>query len=179
MGNPNWVKGHQAWNKGKKMNYSPKVIASLRESMKTLRKNYRIEITCQKCGKSVTARSSVRKYCDDCVTYKYLSKKPRMGEPGIPYRKRNPLIQAWKKIRKIAIERDKGKCGLCKKYVGEKIDVHHIDGDGCRIEGKENPTPNHNLKNLICLCNKCHLFISGCHWYKKNRDWDLIKKLIL
>jgi hypothetical protein len=51
--------------------------------------------------------------------------------------------------RRIAIERDKGLCIICKQpatYNRQSILVHHIDGNRY----------NNKPENLACLCNKHH-----------------------
>jgi len=55
----------------------------------------------------------------------------------------------------LARERDGQACQLCGD--GNKLSAHHIDCQG-RDQGR-NPTPNHNLDNLITLCHGCHMLV--------------------
>lgn len=58
----------------------------------------------------------------------------------------------YAKQRKLAYERDKGLCVLCSSPATE---VHHII---FRSHGGTN-----ELKNLACLCRKCHEIAHGVH----------------
>lgn len=62
-----------------------------------------------------------------------------------PKGSREPEKRSWQWMKKLAYLRDDYKCRLCGKPMYE---VHHI------IPRKDGGT--HNLKNLICLCERCH-----------------------
>lgn len=156
--------GKPAWNKGLKVKYSDKGIENMRKSMQKMRANYKIKITCQKCGTLVIGHTPRRKFCDNCT-----KTKPQK----INYRRRE-----WLEARKKTIERDKGVCQLCNLYIGESIDVHHIDENGYRKNGIENKSANNNLNNLICLCHHCHQLITSVLRYKKFMNIDIYNKLI-
>jgi len=51
--------------------------------------------------------------------------------------------------RELALQRDGYKCVKCGGI--KQLGVHHKDGSG------KTDTPNHELDNLISLCNKCHI----------------------
>ena len=156
-----------AWNKGiKTKDY---ISEEGKKKLAELRKQ-KVERICIICKEKFLAGGSA-KYCKDygwkrgCKYY-----PPRVKvNSGLNYKE-------WQEARVQAINRDSGgTCSVCEKYVGSSIDVHHIDENGFT----NSTTPNHSLENLICLCHKCHLFISSCLWYKKNRNWQLVKKLII
>jgi len=63
-----------------------------------------------------------------------------------PKGSREPEKRSWSWMKRLCELRDDGQCRLCGKMAHE---VHHI------IPRKDGGT--HNLKNLICLCGKCHL----------------------
>lgn len=77
----------------------------------------------------------------------------------------------WRKLRKIAIERDNNECQHCKAEgrVGNVDNVHHIK------EVKEYPNLALCLDNLICLCyyhhNLVHEKIEKLNKSKK-KIWD-------
>lgn len=73
----------------------------------------------------------------------------------------------WPEVRKIVVERDKGICQACNKFIGERIPVHHI------IPFREFSTEEEAnvLENLVCMCQSCHMkieprkpnsFVEGC-----------------
>ena len=73
-----------------------------------------------------------------------------------------------------AIKRDQGICQICKRFIGNSIDVHHLDEKGIT-----NAKPNHNLNNLICLCHRCHLSISDILYFKRKYKAEKILKKLL
>jgi hypothetical protein len=111
---------------------------------------------CKKCNKKFLAKPShikkgLRKFCSKKCTFDYRSEFYR--------RENHPLWKGgsssysyptgWKKEFKEKIRnRDKNRCFLCRKEeTNKKLSVHHIDYD------KNNLSP----RNLISLCNKCHV----------------------
>lgn len=58
----------------------------------------------------------------------------------------------WERVRKLALERDKGLCQECKKnnIITFADMVHHIE------EVKDNWDRRLELDNLVSLCFKCH-----------------------
>lgn len=85
--------------------------------------------------------------------------------PGTPQReaeqkKSNPFYNtgAWRRLRKVALQRDGGMCQRCLQRMrdgyGGKVHraemVHHIQPIELR------PDLALNLNNLISLCNECH-----------------------
>lgn len=77
----------------------------------------------------------------------------------------------WGKFRHLTLERDKGKCVLCKKLA---IDVHHI-----RPISKGGKT--FDLDNLISLCYNCHKLKHKPNSHQKNiiNPEGIIMQLIL
>jgi len=139
-----------AWNKDKKMNYSPKALAGISEGAKKTRADCRIEIKCANCGKKIIARSPARKYCDECVKTVY---NKGGGYPP------NIMLREWRVARDGTLERDNHICRICgrKWEIGERqFDVHHIDENGYTNSDEPNNSPD----NLITLCRECHLAIT-------------------
>ena len=58
---------------------------------------------------------------------------------------------AWRDMREVIYERDRGCCKRCGKFVfGRKAHVHHI------VPIKNNPLFTLDPNNLILLCSECH-----------------------
>ncbi|NSS83791.1 HNH endonuclease [Enterococcus faecalis] len=58
---------------------------------------------------------------------------------------------AWRDMREVIYERDRGCCKCCGKFVfGRKAHVHHI------VPIKNNPLLKLDPNNLILLCSECH-----------------------
>lgn len=58
---------------------------------------------------------------------------------------------AWRGMREVIYERDRGCCKRCGKFVfGRKAHVHHI------VPIKNNPLLELDPNNLILLCSECH-----------------------
>ena len=58
---------------------------------------------------------------------------------------------AWRDMREVIYERDRGCCKRCGKFVfGRKAHVHHI------VPIKNNPLLKLDPNNLILLCSECH-----------------------
>ena len=68
----------------------------------------------------------------------------------------------WREQRRLARERDAGKCRICgktEKKIGKALDVHHITpfrSFGYIPEQNENYLQANALNNLVCLCHSCH-----------------------
>lgn len=77
------------------------------------------------------------------------------GEKSVNYvsGKKSHRGRSWAKQRTLTIERDKGACILCSKYLGNKIPVHHIVPFR---EFKSEESAN-KLDNLVCMCQSCHM----------------------
>jgi len=164
-------KGNIPWNKGIKSGQQTSERG--KQILSELRK-IPVKRICVVCGNEFWAGN----------TAKYCSKKCRPFRPPRKYKRiekrkqriKTGLWNKWKQQRKLAIERDGGICQVCGKYIGNSIDIHHKDERGANVSLKER---NDELDNLICLCHKCHLFVSSCLWYKKNKNWEQVKKLVL
>lgn len=81
-----------------------------------------------------------------------IAAQKRVKEQGISeglikyYQTRKNTPNSWTINRRLALERDAGRCRHC--GTNKKIEVHHM-----------NPfkkSKNNELDNLICLCNSCH-----------------------
>lgn len=109
------------------------------------------EKICECCGKKYLANGKYswhkRKYCSSKCAHLICSRNRDS---------KNRLNGNWIKV----LERDKYKCQICDKqgeaFVNnpkERMIVHHIDGSG------ETESPNHEMNNLLTLCQKCHFDI--------------------
>jgi len=59
--------------------------------------------------------------------------------------------QAWKNIRSVVYQRERGCCQSCGRFVfGKQAQVHHI------VPIKKNPTLRLEPNNLRLLCPVCH-----------------------
>ena len=56
-------------------------------------------------------------------------------------------IEFNNELKELIRKREKNKCFICGKKENRKLSVHHIDYN----------KKNNNPKNLIALCNKCHI----------------------
>ena len=120
-----------------------------------------LEFKCANCGKAVhlkpwlarqnNTRTGLRFCGQPCFrSYMHGPNDPRYVGGIVTYRGRG-----WREIRLVAVERDKGTCQECGKYVGQSIPVHH------KRPYREFSTPQeaNALENLICLCQSCHMRI--------------------
>ena len=123
------------------------------------------EQECEECGAKFTAgkyaaRSGPKapKFCSPTCAHRVAQRAMYQRTK----RKSNPRLGAakWQVARKVAIERDGGKCRICG---AEAKHVHHAYH---RTEAEMN---DHSLDNLICLCGSCHTKI---HDIKIGRDGD-------
>lgn len=91
---------------------------------------------CCKCGKATRNRPS---YCDSCKPLRVTPTR----EPTKDYDRH------WRKLRRVALERDDYICQECHKPAGESAHVDHITpiaAGGERLD----------LDNLQTLCRSCH-----------------------
>lgn len=116
--------------------------------------------TCQYCGNGFTkkpwqVRRAKYKRSVFCSRRCFLQSGIFQGERstswvGGPngYRGRN-----WRTARTRAVERDRGRCLRCRKYIGPSIPVHH------RRPFREFASAEeaNRLGNLVCLCQSCHM----------------------
>ena len=112
-------------------------------------------VVCKWCGKElkVQINQANKLFCDKACYGQWLSENncaenhPSWKGGWFPYYGKD-----WKRQRKLAKERDKNTCQVCKTSANEigtkNIDVHHIIP---YMESK-----NNSLDNLITLCDKCH-----------------------
>lgn len=91
-------------------------------------------LSCSKCGVQFLAKNGRRKYCSKKCFTRVQNERSKMGGNWVH-----------------TLERDKYTCRLCGS--GDRLVVHHQDGSG------ESDSPNHNLDNLVTLCNGCHLSV--------------------
>lgn len=66
--------------------------------------------------------------------------------------------KAWKRVRRLALERDQGMCQDCmdRFRAGWGIKPHRADMVHHIIPREERPDLELNLSNLRSLCNECH-----------------------
>jgi len=116
-------------------------------------------VICKTCSKPFVAESKRRKYCSrECSGIAMTGEKHHNWRGGLFY----SFGLNWKRQRKLAYERDGGRCqhcGLTEKQALEKFhrknDIHHIiKRRTLRDQGKFKEV--NNLQNLITLCQKCH-----------------------
>jgi len=128
-----------------------------------------IDKICETCKKEFIIRKSMAKqrFCSNaCVNkYKidsgmYKGKNNPQWQGGISI-KRNYRGEDWNIQRKMALERDEYKCQKCGEQI--RVAVHHI------IPWEI--SKNNDLKNLICLCCKCHMTEENS--YRRNRKNSL------
>ena len=102
---------------------------------------------CIDCGKKISVASGLygKSRCPSCSKIGELSPLYINGEGNFPY-----SIE-FTDILKISIrDRDNHECQIChikEEELNEKLSIHHIDYN------KQNCNP----KNLISLCNPCHI----------------------
>ena len=119
------------------------------------------ELTCPSCGKiTLTTKKYAREFkakggvCRNCSSDKLSGPASatwkgghRHWSPGRFGRDKDGL--SWKAQRRLAWERDKFTCQECGTKPKRNPDVHHIIP--FRV------SQSHALKNLKCLCQKCHM----------------------
>ncbi len=130
---------------------------------------------CPVCGKTFRAmqKSGVgRTYCTPECRNKFYNGRRRIPNKAKDWesRKKNKWDGNWYK----ALSRDNFTCQICnikrrpcdpttkKRFV---LEVHHKDGSG------ETENKNHELDNLITLCNKCHRLFHGLHLIKIEEEY--------
>lgn len=78
----------------------------------------------------------------------------------MPYKESDPFYhtKAWKRVRRLALERDQGMCQDCmdRFRAGYGIKPHRADMVHHIIPREERPDLALNLANLRSLCNECH-----------------------
>lgn len=120
---------------------------------------------CVICGNEfeVNSRSIRKKYCSEqCRTKaEYLFGNAKQYHENYKDDKR------FGGNKKVVLERDQYKCKLCGS--NKRLNVHHIDCSGQTCE------PNHELDNLITLCNSCHAMVHG----QLRKGNDILKHIIL
>lgn len=127
-------------------------------SRKCSDKSHRVECICQYCGKSFSLMASrlkdhEQKFCSrDCMSLAIRGKNSPSWRGGHSSKRG----ENWNKQRRLAYERDQGRCQHCGKSHKEghrRFDIHHIrpyhsfNGDYLAAN---------DLTNLITLCRKCH-----------------------
>lgn len=61
--------------------------------------------------------------------------------------------RTWTKVRSIVVERQKGRCVACRKFIGKSLPVHHIRP----FREFESAEEANAFTNLIGLCQPCHV----------------------
>jgi len=127
-----------------------------------------IKVKCSWCGKEIIRTKSLvsknkhffccRKHCGLWKAENMRGDKIYNWKGGyLPYYGEN-----WLSQRRLALKRDDYTCQECGKTrddLGKNPDVHHKKS--FREFGLENYLQANNLKNLVCLCGKCHSKITN------------------
>ena len=139
-------------------------------SMNTVRGNV---YQCSYCGKSFEVKPwierqspsvSGRRFCSKRCNGKYRSEylsgenSPQWVGGVTTYRGKG-----WFEARSQAIDRDKGTCQYCGKFVGSSIAIHHV----IPFRNFTNVQDANVLSNLICLCQSCHMRIEYAQEQKR------------
>ncbi len=113
--------------------------------------------TCEWCGKDFTYTPSRKpaRYCSLACSAQGTAKRYRDAHGGNDYVKLGQY--AWRKLRKVVLERDKA-CVDCGKTADQTstgyLHVHHVIP--LRNFDQTNYHEAHALSNLITLCDSCH-----------------------
>ena len=132
---------------------------------------------CPQCKQDFIATAYVQKYCS--VECRQKNKSERMNERYAALPKATKVKLNNKKRDKFkldgnwrkALDRDGNKCVLCGKT--EKLEVHHLDGEGERDKDKRRKANDTSLENLMTLCSSCHKDMHGIFLIYKNDEWTL------
>lgn len=85
---------------------------------------------------------------------------PPQGGESMACKESDPFYhsKAWKRVRRLALERDQGMCQDCmdRFRAGYGIKPHRADMVHHIIPREERPDLALNLANLRSLCNECH-----------------------
>ena len=107
---------------------------------------YNDYMLCQRCKKN-ESRTPNAQHCNSCVSALWREKNG---------------ISMYGGNRQKALIRDNFTCQLCGKNKNEtRLQIHHIDGNGTRKNGKilKSSEQNNALENLMTVCCKCHAYI--------------------
>lgn len=63
----------------------------------------------------------------------------------------------WEQKRLLVIKKQKGKCAVCKKHLGQSLPIHHIRP----YREFEAPSEANRIENLVGLCPSCHMKVEG------------------
>ena len=121
------------------------------------RRGKKFPVVCVICGKifyDIPSKIEKRKCCSLECRGKYTSAILKKHSED---NKRRCSYPSWKKIRKIVIDRDGGKCTRC--GAESNLVVHHI------VAWKK--VREDNVDNLITFCRKCHTIIEPRFKYSK------------
>lgn len=87
--------------------------------------------------------------------------KARISDSTLSFRQSRAIVElninkpkGWKRMRQLALDRDKGICQSCLTE-GKRVIVHHKDHNGRNLNSLK--LMNNELNNLITLCYGCHL----------------------
>ena len=132
---------------------------------------------CPQCKQDFIATAYVQKYCSvECrqknkanVLKERYTNLPKATKTELNNKKRDKfkLDGNWRK----ALDRDGNKCVLCGKT--EKLEVHHLDGNGEKGKDKRRKANDTSLENLMTLCSSCHKDMHGIFLIYKNDEWTL------
>lgn len=125
----------------------------------------RITSACKECGATIEFTPSQLNFkgygtfCSRACTGRWYARE-KYGERALRHRKRQSYGPGWKPQRRKARERDNytcQRCGIGEDELGRQLAVHHIKP--LRKFTGENRRAAHDLDNLICLCQHCHLVV--------------------
>ena len=153
------------WKYGQKRCYS--CSAKRKHKLKLITYPKRKQYYCIDCNNKVSFNRIRCRSCSMKNLFKIKSNHPRFGDHRFREKAANwqggksfePYALGWNRTFKEQIRhRDGYKCQVCGKPEVEsyrKLDVHHIDYDKMNI----------NPKNLITLCQSCHMKTNGNRKY--------------
>ena len=144
------MKGNIPWNKGLKVRLNIK--GEFKKGHHIGKGIPKSKECCKKISLSKKGKPSPRKgviLSEEIIKNMSLAKRGEKNPNWQGGLTTNPYSTDWTKSLRISIrERDKYICKICGEKQGDKIHpIHHIDYDKL----------NCNPKNLITLCNSCHI----------------------
>ena len=131
----------------------------------------KIEITCNKCGKTSNILvNNIRRFkgCKHCtvnIGKNHPRWNPELDDHYRTYKRRNKELKKWAKLVK---EKYDYTCDICKKR-GGYLESHHLNGYASY------PDSRYDLNNGVCLCKECHIEFHKTFGYFTFTSGDYLK----